>query len=63
MRQSAALDALLSPTTQGVRAATLMQPHRWWHLGVLGEPPGRTIRMLEAATGTPSDDFISAIRP
>lgn len=35
MRNSSAIDPLLSRTTQGLLAATLLQPERWWYLSDL----------------------------
>jgi predicted nucleotidyltransferase len=40
MRKSSPIDALLPKTRQGVLAATMMQPERWWYLSDLAKHLG-----------------------
>jgi predicted transcriptional regulator len=35
MRKSSPIDPLLNKTTQGLLAATVLQPQRWWYLSDL----------------------------
>ena len=35
MRKSSPIDPLISKTTQGLLAATVLQPDRWWYLSDL----------------------------
>jgi predicted nucleotidyltransferase len=48
MRKSSPLDSLLSKTTQGLLAATLLQPERSWYLSDLAKHLGRRPSSLQA---------------
>ena len=47
MRRSSPVDALLSRTTQGLLAATVLQPERWWYLSDLAKHLGRRPSSLQ----------------
>jgi DNA-binding transcriptional ArsR family regulator len=47
MRKSSALDVLFPAVRQGVLAATLMQPDRWWYLSDLAADLGRRPSSLQ----------------
>ncbi len=48
MRKSSPIDALLAKTTQGLLAATVLQPERWWYLSDLAKQMGRRPSSLQA---------------
>jgi predicted nucleotidyltransferase len=48
MRKSSPIDALISKTTQGLLAATVLQPQRWWYLSDLAKHLGRGPSSLQA---------------
>jgi len=56
MRKTRPLDALFPKTRQGILAATLMHPERWWYLSDLakhlGVPPSSLQRELASLVGT-----------
>jgi predicted nucleotidyltransferase len=56
MRNSATLNALFPKTRQGLLAATLIQPEKWWFLSeladFLGTTPSSLQRELSALVGT-----------
>ncbi len=47
MRKSSPIDALISKTTQGLLAATVLQPQRWWYLSDLAKHLGRRPSSLQ----------------
>ncbi|MGD0384464.1 MAG: nucleotidyltransferase domain-containing protein [Thermoguttaceae bacterium] len=47
MRKSSPIDALISKTTQGLLAATVLQPQRWWYLSDLANHLGRRPSSLQ----------------
>jgi predicted nucleotidyltransferase len=49
MRKASPIDALLTKSVQGVLAATLMQPERWWYLSDLARFLHRTPSSLQGA--------------
>ncbi len=48
MRKSSPIDSLLAKTTQGLLAATVLQPERWWYLSDLAKQMGRRPSSLQA---------------
>jgi predicted nucleotidyltransferase len=56
MRKSSPIDALISKTTQGLLATTVLQPQRWWYLSDLAKHLGRTPSSLQ----TPLAALVSA---
>jgi predicted nucleotidyltransferase len=47
MRKSSPIDALISKTTQGVLASTVLHPQRWWYLSDLAKHLARTASSLQ----------------
>jgi predicted nucleotidyltransferase len=47
MRKSSPIDALISKTTQGLLAATVLQPQRWWYMSDLANHLGRRPSSLQ----------------
>ena len=47
MRNSAFLDVLMPPTRQGILAATLLQPGKWWYLSELANHIGTRVSSLQ----------------
>ena len=56
MRKSSSLDALISRTTQGLLAATVLQPDRWWYLSDLAKYLGQSPSSLQV----PSASLVTA---
>ena len=48
MRTSSPIDSLLAKTTQGLLAATVLQPERWWYLSDLAKHMGRRPSSLQS---------------
>jgi len=47
MRSNGLLDALMPPTRQGVLAATLLQPGKWWYLSEIADHIGTRVSSLQ----------------
>jgi predicted nucleotidyltransferase len=47
MRKASPIDPLISKTTQGLLAATVLQPDRWWYLSDLAKHLGRRPSSLQ----------------
>ena len=47
MRNNGLLDALMPPTRQGVLAATLLQPGKWWYLSEIADHIGTRVSSLQ----------------
>jgi predicted nucleotidyltransferase len=47
MRRSGLLDALMPPIRQGVLAATLLQPGKWWYLSEIADHIGTRVSSLQ----------------
>ena len=47
MRSDRFLDALMPPTRQGVLAATLLQPGKWWYLSEIADHIGTRVSSLQ----------------
>ena len=56
MRKSSPIDPLINKTTQGLLAATVLQPNRWWYLSDLAKHPRRRPSSLQ----TPLAALVSA---
>jgi predicted nucleotidyltransferase len=56
MRKSSPIDPLINKTTQGLLAATVLQPDRWWYLSDLAKHLGRRPSSLQ----TPLAALVSA---